>query len=294
LQSYLGSGSAYRRAIRDDVQVFALQLPFYTNKPLYLLGGRLALSGGAAVARAPFVVSAVSYALIAVALCALAVALGSYVFGASVAVMLTMLSPPLRELADLASPDALDAARHGGTRRVALARLGCAALPLVAATTTRPDASILALGVLYACWSCEPTQRRTLTFGAVAVVVCAVAVLVPILTGSYGWVTLMRHTFINRCIEPADFQQGISRLDYPKAVIEGLRGRDSIKAAVSTARFSRADRYVTVGQLCVPGVYSSDSVSAPDRPETGVLGLHQVAIASRACVWRSAQRPRDL
>ena len=40
----LESGSEYRRTLRSDLDAFAHQLPFYTNKPLYLWCGKLALA----------------------------------------------------------------------------------------------------------------------------------------------------------------------------------------------------------------------------------------------------------
>ena len=44
--------------------MFALQLPFYENKPLYVWAARVARGLSASAARAPYVVSFLSYGLL--------------------------------------------------------------------------------------------------------------------------------------------------------------------------------------------------------------------------------------
>jgi hypothetical protein len=227
----LEHGSPYRRSLRDDVEVFALQLPFYTNKPLYVWLGKLAVAAGAAIARAPYVVSALSFVLIGVSLAVLALSLGARPPWIAASAALVLLTPPMRELASLAAPDGLSTLLLVAGATVALRSTFWAALPLMAASMARPDAAILALGILLACWTREPSRSRALGVVATAAVICIVALLVPVLTGSYGWVNLMRHTFIHRSVQAADFNQGFGFHDYLDALAKGLRGHDVSRRA---------------------------------------------------------------
>lgn len=269
----LESGSSYRRALRDDLNVFALQLPFYTNKPLYLWAGRLALASGAATAHAPYVVSAISYVLTGIGLFVLGLLLGARPIWMSLAAALAMLSPPLRALAELATPDALSTMLLLAGAIVVLRTPAWAVLPLLAATATRPDVGILSLGILFACWRFEPTPRRALQLGMLGASICAVAVLVPIVTDSHGWVPLMRHTFVHRCLEPADFVQGISWLDYPKALIKGLRGHD-------VSRIARFEPFLLLSVICF-WVYRKRERTAPERMALHLLSAIWLATVAR-------------
>ncbi|HKP60058.1 MAG TPA: hypothetical protein VJV78_25210 [Polyangiales bacterium] len=277
-QAALERGSDYRRALHDHVEVFALQLPFYTNKPLYLWCGKLARVCGAAVARAPYVVSALAWLAIAVGLTLLAIQSGARPLWVPIAAALSVLSPPLRELADLATPDALSTGLLVAGASVAVRSPVWATLPLMAASLARPDVGILALGILAACWTQDPTWPRARAISAAGLAVVATSLLVPVLTHSYGWEVLMRHTFVQRCVTPDDFQRAhVGWSDYLVAVGKGLHGHD-------VSRRARFEPFLALA--AVSGVaYFKTQRSAQARAALHLLVAIWIATAVRFLVF---------
>ncbi|HMI93282.1 MAG TPA: hypothetical protein VK509_18050, partial [Polyangiales bacterium] len=191
----IAAGSGYRSALASDAHAFASQLPFYSGKPLYVALVALAARLGLNAVASAFYVSAVVYGLLAIAwLLALGrLASRPLAWGLGLCIL---LSPPLRELGRLGTPDALAALfAFAGACTVLFAHgrrgLGIALVLWLAAICARPDSAVFALALLaWLAW-CSPQQRRAALAGAL---VCALACLAVSFTGGYPWSTLITHT----------------------------------------------------------------------------------------------------
>ena len=227
----LTGGSAYRTTIRTSAKAFALQLPFYTSKPLYVWLGQCVTALGGSSVRAPYLVSAISFALIGLVLPLLCVAAGAARTDALIASALAVWLPSLRELGALASPDALATALTMCAAVVSLSHPRLTFLPLTGAVLARPDAVILAGGLLAALWTRQQTRLPTREIVFASVLVVVVAFLVPRLSASYGWQTVMRHTFLERVLDDATATRGLRPKDYLTSLVRGLRGEMTNHAA---------------------------------------------------------------
>jgi hypothetical protein len=267
------SGSEYRQALRDQADVFSLQLPFYTSKPLYVWAGQLARLLGASALYAPYAVSAACFLMIGLYLPRFAIASGSSPTFAFPAAALTMLSPQIRELGALASPDALAALLIVLAASLAYRGVRWMALPLVAAALTRPDCAFLGLGILVACWTSAQSKGHTRDLVGAAVVICVVATLVPYLMHSYTWSTVMRHTFAHRVVAPADIGGTLAWRDYLSALRNGLHGQMTAQSA----------RFLPFLLLAVVGVaaYWKSRFNISRRTAAHVLAACWIATAVR-------------
>lgn len=216
--------SRYRRSLRSSPELFALQLPFYTSKPLYVWIGRALTVTGISALAAPHVISAAAFALIAMLSPVLSIRAGAPRAPALAWASLVLWSPQLRELGALATPDALATALLIAAAVTACSNLRRAAPFLAASVLARPDAALLALGLIAGAVLYVRDRARRREAFATAALIALLAFAVTWASGGYGWQTLMRHTFIERVTSQAVLHKGFGVHDYIAAFGRGRHG----------------------------------------------------------------------
>src|SRR6266542_310920 len=105
----ISASTGYRQTLAADSFTFSRQLPLYKNKPLYiaLTAGTTALGGNSL--RAPFLVSAASFGVLGMIVVLWCTAILGQAKGLLFAACL-LLSPVVREIGQIATPDALASA----------------------------------------------------------------------------------------------------------------------------------------------------------------------------------------
>jgi hypothetical protein len=171
----IAGGSRYRVAVRANAEVFALQLPFYSSKPLYVaLVAALAAAGVNSIT-ACFWIAAASFAALSYIFiaCMLKLACDRIACAASV---LLLLSPQFQELGGLATPDSLAAALClGGVGSfVILDQRTLGIMLLLGAVLTRPDSVIFAVAILTWALAQRGATPRTIVGGLFLVTSVAV------------------------------------------------------------------------------------------------------------------------
>jgi hypothetical protein len=216
--------SRYRRALSSSAELFALQLPFYTSKPLYVWIGRALCAAGVSPLAAPHVISAAAFVLIAMLLPVLSIRAGAPRAPVLAYASLVIWLPQLRELGALATPDALATALLTAAAVMACSNARRAVPFLAAAVLARPDAAILAIGLLGGVGLHTQDRARRRELLATAVLMALLPAGVAWASGGYGWQTVMRHTFIDRITSEAALRSGFGVHDYIVALGRGLRG----------------------------------------------------------------------
>jgi len=169
--------SEYREGVAGSVDQFRVQIPMYTNKPLYV-GLTAALVGlGADSILAPFWVSAASYGgfalLLLLCLRRVTSRWSSWMIGLPL-----LLSPAFRHVGQEPTPDALSACiLLGGLYALAFGgRVLIGAMLLLLSIAARPDNVILCVAIAGWWWWKAPTQRPLAAIGAFASVVAYMVV----------------------------------------------------------------------------------------------------------------------
>ncbi|MFI5308461.1 MAG: hypothetical protein ACHQ53_13975 [Polyangiales bacterium] len=223
VQVDIGQGSEYRRSIAADHRKLTAQLPFYANKPLYIGLVALQVAFGINSIAATFIVSALAYGLLAVAFlgCWTRITDRPLVW---VVAGCVLLAPPIREVGQLATPDALAAAlAFVGLSLLALReRFVLGTGLMLASILARPDSVLLVLAVLvWSAWS-KRADRRTIVMAASASVATLVVMSSAIPT--YPWATLVHHTFVAPMADPRSASVSVQPLRYLTILGRGLRG----------------------------------------------------------------------
>jgi len=217
-------GSAYRKAVSEKPEVFALQLPLYQNKPLYvgLVAATTAL--GMNGISACFWISAVSFGAFALVFLTTALRLAP-AWVAWTASALLLCAPPFLDLGRLATPDALAAAFSlGGVVTLVFSnRLRLGSVLLLLATLTRPDSILLVLAVVG--WRFRD-HLRTVRSGIVgALLAVTIAAITLGLSSQYSWSVLFQHTFGSRLLSVEQLElRAPTALEYWRTVRRGLSG----------------------------------------------------------------------
>lgn len=225
----LKAGSSYRKRMRTDVDLFELQLPFYDVKPLYVWAGRLLHILKVSALEAPYAVSSLCYLLIG--LCVpiwavlLEVSLGVSLLGS----LALMASIPVRDVCELATPDALCALclvlALMFARRLPWAMLACLALSILA----RPDSVVFAVSVVGVRLAFVSASRGPLLAALITLPIFALAT--SRLAHGYGWSTVMRHTFIKALSDAEQLEAPFGARDYARALWKGIRGHATLHIA---------------------------------------------------------------
>ena len=195
----------YRHLVATDPAAFIRQLPFYRIRPLYLLLLWLVSHFTATVSGAAVMVSAMSLLLSALVL---SVSAGRHLGVVAAAVWPAMfcLTPVVIETARLQTPDALATLMVVTAGTLFLGgRALAAALVLLAAVLIRTDLMLLAvaLGVVggaFDLWSGRKPRLGTL-FMVLGAAVLELAV--SRVSHGYGYLTLLKFTFVDRTADPA-------------------------------------------------------------------------------------------
>ena len=215
--------SEYRQAVAGSVEVFAVQLPMYTVKPLYvLLIAAATRLGGNGIATA-FQISAVSYGCLSV-LVLVSLMRVVPVWPALGAGLALLLSPPFLEAGRLPTPDALSSfIVFAGLFTFGLTtwqRSGAALLLL--SISARPDNVILCLAVASWWGGNKRGSWRQACLGAAASV--AVWLALNRLTGTYSWGVLFTHAYIRRLTDPAGLHSDVTWATYLEGLRQGFSG----------------------------------------------------------------------
>jgi hypothetical protein len=220
----LTTSDGYRREVFEHPDSLVQQIPFYTNKPGYLLALSAMRFAGLSIPRAAVLTSIASYCLI----CALiwiwtARAIRSRLMSFGLATLLA-LSPPVALAAGLSTPDALSSALVlAGLYFVLERRLVAIGLAtLFVSLFVRTDNLIICLllcGFLAIAHRSAGTVVRLAAFG----IACGGVVMsINQLTHNYGWQTLVYHTFIAPLSSPAEVKPILSRASYGRVLISGF------------------------------------------------------------------------
>jgi hypothetical protein len=216
-------GSAYRRTVFEYPDAFAAQRRFYLNKPLYVALVAIIIRLGANSIDAAFLISAISYGFLAIVLLEVLLRSRCPVYSSILGVAV-LLSPPFRETATLATPDALGSVvtfsaivslsvcRH---RRVGI-------LLLVASVLARPDNILFCLSVLI--WlglTGHRTYRWALASAALTTTIFIGALLI---TKPYSWNVVATHTFVASIAWAKDMTGVMTPSLYMTSLWKGLGG----------------------------------------------------------------------
>jgi 4-amino-4-deoxy-L-arabinose transferase-like glycosyltransferase len=224
----------------EDPATLARQIPFYTNKPLFVALVAAATSLGMNSIRATFVISAIAYGLLVL----LVGLLLNATTGKRLAWLLTAclaLSSPMLELGRLATPDALCAVfvLSAALSYVQRRDLSGAGLPLVLAVLVRPDVIILVFALL----ALQIVSFRGSRQSAIVILtLCLVAAFGPgLFQHGYSWSALFTHTFLHPVITEQDFAAAevVSLKDYIWELVGGM-----------TSHFKSHTSYVPVFAAC--------------------------------------------
>lgn len=216
-----GTDDGYRRTVAAEDTAFMAQLPFYTGKPLYVLGtfalGKLEGNFAAATAH----LSALAFLLIGV-LAAIArprtVPTAAWLLALVLACSFGVF--PLSLLASASSPDTLSAALFlGGVLLAGRQRIGLAALLLLLAQLARPDAIIPVLTFFLALAASDARHRLPLLLGAGLGI--AVWQAVTVLTAGYPLEVLLS-TLVARQPYPGDARLALGSPEYMQVLFRYL------------------------------------------------------------------------
>jgi Gpi18-like mannosyltransferase len=209
----LASGSDYRLAIAADAELFAQQLPFYANKPVYPALMLVMSKLGYTLTGASVVISQVGYCLIVI-LVFVWLSRHYAPLPAFVVASLVVSTPFVLDLARYSTPDALS------TLVILLAcfvfteakRPTLTATVFVLSVLVRPDTALLAIVFPLVMWR----SKRMALFACVAAIgtTLLLTLLVSTYFGSYSWHTLVHHGFVERLEEPATTEVAIGILEY--------------------------------------------------------------------------------
>jgi hypothetical protein len=215
--------SEYREGVANSVEQFAVQLPMYTVKPLYvgLVAAGVMLGGNSLTVQ--FWISAVAYGCFAILL------LLALARVASVPVALAMgaallLSPTFREVGQMPNPDALSAlVVFGGFYALILARrplLGIALL--LVSIGVRPNNLLFALAIaVWWAWKDRLQSAQAALAGSAGVVIY---VIVNRVTSAYPWGVLFTHTYLRRLTDVASVRSDVTMSSYLGTLLPGLGG----------------------------------------------------------------------
>jgi hypothetical protein len=223
LSKDIAAVSEYRRSLASDPVLFAGQLPFYANKPLYVLLIIGVSKSGIDTLRAGFLVSAAAYALLGVTVILWCTATlgwrGGWIFAACL-----VLSPLVRELGQIATPDALSTALMvAGLYSVVAGQVWkWSAFLWLLSILCRPDQLFLVIALLTWSRSSFP-NRRSVTLIVMSAIVAAV--ISARLTGAYSWSQVFVHTFVRRLTTVEDLKSSsLGMTEYFVAVRRGIEG----------------------------------------------------------------------
>jgi hypothetical protein len=217
-------GGAYRQSVFENPKYLVQQIPFYSAKPTYLAllyGLHIA---GLSVPKASIWISIGSY----LGICALiwrwaARRVGDprLSFGLS---SLLALAPPVALAAGLSTPDALSSLLvFAGLYLILELRFTVIGLCILFASifvrTNNLIICVLVSVFIVSTRRSWPILARASAF----TIACAVAVrLINSVTGSYGWRTLVYHTFIAPLPNPAEVQPDLTVGAYVRVLLSGL------------------------------------------------------------------------
>ena len=223
--------SEYREGVAGSVDQFRVQIPMYTNKPLYV-GLTAALVGlGADSILAPFWVSAASYGgfalLLLLCLRRVTSRWSSWMIGLPL-----LLSPAFRHVGQEPTPDALSACiLLGGLYALAFGgRVLIGAMLLLLSIAARPDNVILCVAIAGWWWWKAPTQRPLAAIGAFASVVAYM--VVNRVTGAYSWGVLFTHTFLRRLSDFESISSDVTPAAWSSTLLPGLAGENVLYPSV--------------------------------------------------------------
>jgi hypothetical protein len=218
------AGSAYRKTLARNANSFATQLPFYANKPGYVALVAMASRLGVPSVRATFLVSAIAYGLLSILVLSYLLQLVRPAVAWALSACL-LLSPPVRELGVLATPDAVSTVLlFAGAGMLALERgpQWLAASVLVLSIAVRPDNVLFCLA-LFAWLLADPARRRLAVTGAIAALGASVAC--AWLTQPYSFSALIAHTFLDRLTTSQDIAAAaITPAQYAGILQRGVLG----------------------------------------------------------------------
>ena len=203
-QALISPAIPYRHEVATDPAAFVKQLPFYRIRPLYLLLLWLLSQVTASVSAAAVAVSAGSLLMSALVLSGFA---GRRLGSVAAAVWPAMfcLSPIVIGAARLQTPDALATCM---VLTAAMLFLGgrelWAALVLLAAVLVRTDLMLLAVALGVASGVYDRWAGRRLRGGTLGVLLSAAVLELAVTRWShgYGYLTLLKFTFIDRAVDP--------------------------------------------------------------------------------------------
>jgi hypothetical protein len=235
--------SLRRRA--SDTYYWALYLPYFSVKPLYLNALEGVHQAGANLVDSARIVSALSFFLIAGMV---------WLYTRSPLAILVLLLPEVTSLGALSEPDGLSTALLlAGLWLAFLKRVDLGVLPLITSVWVRPDNAILCLLVL--AWLWHSNRLNWLNAAALGLLVVGSEGFISHF--GYGWKALYFHTFLGGSPdEPAHF----AATDYLHAA--GRGAWDVLHSTVPISVLLWATSLVCVRErgfrdvLCLAGLFS--------------------------------------
>ena len=218
----IADGSGYRSKLSHDAETFAVQLPLYRNKPLYIVLVAAATGLGANSIRACFWISSAALALLAYLMVDTLSRSVSTPRAWAVSVALISL-PAIRRTGAIATPDALcGALAFAGLRSVVLRKQRQSIFFGLLSILARPDIVPFSLGVI--AWPMARRPKAHVQLAAWVTLATVVAYCEMTLLG-YSWSAVFTHTFVHRLKTLQQFgSAGLTTAEYFHTLRRGLRG----------------------------------------------------------------------
>jgi len=190
-----------------DAYCWALYLPYFSVKPLYILTMEAVHKAGASVIDASRIVSAI---------CFFGVAIAVWIYTRSPLALVILILPESMVLGQANEPDGMSTMLLlVGLSAVFLKDANLGILPLMVAIWVRPDDAILCVIVLVFLWFVGKLEWQK----AAVLVVLAAASEMSMSHFGYGWRSLYFHTFLAG--DPTEIAH-FTALDYLHALLRGV------------------------------------------------------------------------
>jgi hypothetical protein len=229
------ASSSYRRALSERAEYLATQIPFYTNKPGYVLLLTVFAKLNLGLAKATYSISVAAY----IAFCALALWWLRSIDRSAWMIMISLcfaVAPPITRIAGYSTPDMLSATVLGFAAFEIIARqrypLGFALL--VFSAIIRPDNIIFSGAlIIWIAWRSEQERKNRRALACIALAaLLLVYVGVGFLANAYSLGVLMKHTFVEKLYEPGSMSNSIGFGEYLTALIQGIEGKGTLEPSV--------------------------------------------------------------
>lgn len=254
--------SDYRKGVATNTEMFAVQLPMYTVKPLYVALVAAGVKLGLSSLGIQFWISAIAYGGFTILLLLALTRVASVPIALTMAAAL-LLSPTLREVGQMPNPDALSAlVVFGGFYALVLAgRPAIGIVLLLLSIGVRPNN--LVFGLAIASWWAWKNRSQTPQAVLASSAGVVAYVILNKLTGAYSWSVLFTHTYLRRLTDVATVTSDVTIDSYLGTLLPGLMGAGVLYPSVVLL-------FVAISLVAFVVVRKSDHPAASRE----AMGLH--------------------